>query len=259
MVVAHARASLTTAPEGACGYAEADLRDPGLILREAARTLDLTQPAALLLAAVLHFIPDADDPAGIVAAMAERLAPGSFVAISHLTADAVPGQVLPGVAAYNSLVPGGIIPRTHAQVTSLLVGLSLVAPGVVPAAEWRPAPGPPSPSADIYAGLALTGRRRRFPHLRVCQPRRLGRRAPGHCRRVYPRGGVGQPGRRDQPDHLAACARDLAAPQPQVADVMATGIFPVSTDPIALQRVAVLMLQYGQLGRPFAVTSLLGR
>jgi hypothetical protein len=159
-VVAHARALLVSAPEGACGYVEADLRDPGLILREASGALDLTRPAALLLVAVLHFIPGADDPAGIVAALAGGLAPGSFVAISHLTADAAPGQVLPGVAAYNSLVPGGIIPRSHAQVTGLFGGLSLVAPGVVPVAEWRPAAGCQSePFADVYAGVARTGRR----------------------------------------------------------------------------------------------------
>lgn len=75
-------------------YVLADLRDPGLILQEAARTLDLARPAALLLVAVLHFIADGDDLAGIVAALARGLAPGSFVAVSHLTADFAPGQVL---------------------------------------------------------------------------------------------------------------------------------------------------------------------
>ena len=93
LVLAHARALLTSMPEGACDYLDADLRDPELILRDAARTLDFTQPAAIMLVAVLHFIPDASDPQGIVATLAGALAPGSFVAVSHLTADFAPGQV----------------------------------------------------------------------------------------------------------------------------------------------------------------------
>src|SRR6266581_5901145 len=59
LVLAHARALLTSAPEGACDYLDADLRDPAAILREAARTLDFTRPAAVLLIAILHFLPDA--------------------------------------------------------------------------------------------------------------------------------------------------------------------------------------------------------
>lgn len=162
MVVAHARARLTSSPEGVCGYVLTDLRDTERVLGEATQTLDLTRPAALVLAAVMHFIPDADDPAGIVAALARGLAPGSFVAISHLTADFAPGQVLPGVAAYNSLVRGGIIARTRAQVTGLFGGMPLIAPGVVPVAEWRPAAGcQPAPAADVYAGLASIARRSR--------------------------------------------------------------------------------------------------
>ena len=159
LVLAYARALLTSTPEGACDYLDADLRDPAVILREAARTLDFTQPAAVLLIAILHFLPDADDPRGIVAALAGGLAPGSFVAISHLTSDFAPGPVTAGVAAYNSLVPAGITPRSHAQVTALFGELPLVPPGIVPVTEWRPdlqaRSGQP---ADLYAGLATTGR-----------------------------------------------------------------------------------------------------
>jgi hypothetical protein len=93
LVMAHARALLTSTDEGCCDYLHADLRDTEYILREAARTLDFTQPVAVLLLAVLHFVPDADDPPGIVAALAAGLAPCSFVAISHLTADLAPEAV----------------------------------------------------------------------------------------------------------------------------------------------------------------------
>jgi len=164
LVVAHARALLTSTSQGRCGYLDADARSPAVILRQAARLLDFAQPAAVLLVAVLHFVDDSDDPAGIVAALAGAMAPGSFVAISHLTADSAPEQVTAGVAAYNKLVPAGITSRTHAQVTALFGGLSLVPPGVVPVAEWRPVAGCQQPhSADMYAGLAMTARPGRMP------------------------------------------------------------------------------------------------
>ena len=108
VVLAHARALLTSRPGGTCDYLDADLHDPAGILAGAARTLDLGRPAAVLLLAVLHFLPDADDPAGILAALAAGLAPGSFVAVSHVTSDFAPAAVASGVAAYNEAVPGGI-------------------------------------------------------------------------------------------------------------------------------------------------------
>jgi SAM-dependent methyltransferase len=162
LVLAHARALLTSRPEGTCDYVDADLRNPDVLLREAARTLDFTRPVAVLLVAILHFLTDADDPQGVVAALAEALAPGgSFVAISHLTADLAPEAVASGVSAYNAVVPTEITPRSHAQVTGLFGGLPLVAPGVVPVSEWRPGfHARPGHSADIYAGLATTGRAR---------------------------------------------------------------------------------------------------
>jgi hypothetical protein len=159
MVLAHARALLTSTREGACEYLDGDVRDPETILKAAAQTLDFAQPTAVILAAVLHFLADADDPAGVVATLAGALAPGSFVAISHLTADFALQAVSSGVAAYNTLVPAAITARSHAEVTGLLGRLPLVAPGVVPASEWRPDHAPlQAVSADMYAGLAITRR-----------------------------------------------------------------------------------------------------
>lgn len=160
LVLSHARALLASTREGSCDYLDADLRDPDMIMREAARTLDLRRPVGLLLIAVLHFLPDADDPPAIVAALAGALAPGSLVAISHLTTDLAPDAVSLGVAVYNALVPAGITARSHAEVTALFGGLRLVPPGVVPVSEWRHDShdcfGQP---ANVYAGLAVTGRR----------------------------------------------------------------------------------------------------
>ena len=162
VVLAYARALLPSAPGGACDYVQADLRDPGAILAQASRTLDFTQPVGLLLLAVVHFLTDGDYPAGIVAALAGELAPGSYVALSHLTADFGPEQVTAAAQAYSALAPVPVIPRTHAQVTGLLGGLPLVPPGVVRVSEWRPAhTGEFTQPADLYAGLATIPRDRR--------------------------------------------------------------------------------------------------
>jgi hypothetical protein len=160
LVLAHARALLTSSPQGSRDYIEADLRNTPAVIAGARWTLDFTPPVAVLLFAVLHFVRDADDPAGIVAALAGPLAPGSYLAISHLTGDFAPGPVTAGVKAYNTLVPTALIPRSHTQVSALFGGLPLVPPGVVPLTEWRPPIAGPCPaSADMYAGLArLPGR-----------------------------------------------------------------------------------------------------
>lgn len=162
LVLTQARVLMPGDPPGACACLEADLRDPQAILKQAGKMLDLTRPVAVLLVALLHFIRDDDDPAGIVQALMGALVPGSFVAISHLTADFAPGPVTFAVAAYNRVVPAGITARSQAQVTALLGGLSLVPPGVVPVAEWRPStPWPQPEAADLYAGLAMAALPRR--------------------------------------------------------------------------------------------------
>jgi SAM-dependent methyltransferase len=154
LVLAHARALLTGTQQGVCDYIDADLRDTATIVTQAKSALDFTQPIAVLLLAVLHFIPDSDDPARIIATMARQLAPGSYVVISHLTADFAPGPVTAGVRAFNNLVSTALIPRTHTQVSALFAGLRLVPPGVVPLTEWRPSASPFAHAADLYAGVA---------------------------------------------------------------------------------------------------------
>jgi hypothetical protein len=165
LVLTHARALLTsTSAEGVCDYVEADLREPETILAQSARTLDFTKPTAILLLAVVHFIEDAAGPADIVAALVGALAPGSFVALSHLTADLAPEQVTAATMAYNDLCPVPVIARTHAQITALFGGLPLQPPGVVPVSEWRPQVcNPFGQPADLHAGLARIPRRRAYP------------------------------------------------------------------------------------------------
>jgi SAM-dependent methyltransferase len=163
VVMTHARALLVSSAEGACDHVEADLRDTGTVLAQAAWTLDFAQPTAVLMLAVLHLIPGSDDPAKIVKTLASALAPDSYLAISHLTGDFAPEQVAAATDAYNTLVSVPVTARTHTQVTGLFGGLPLVAPGVVPVTQWRPsAVGLPyRMTADLYAGLASVPRGQR--------------------------------------------------------------------------------------------------
>ena len=162
LVLTHARALLVGSPAGACAYVDADVRDTATILGETAQTLDLTQPVAVLLLAILHFLPDSDDPAKVVAALTDALPPGSFVAISHLTADLAPEQVRAAAQAYNTRATVPVTPRTHAQVTALFGGLPLVPPGVVRVTEWRPGlHGSAARPVDLYGGLARASGARR--------------------------------------------------------------------------------------------------
>ena len=159
LVLAHARALLTSSADGSCDCVDADLREAGMILREAGRTLDFSQPVALLLLAVLHLVPNSDDPAGVVGALAAGLAPGSYIVISHMTADFAPGPVAAAAAAYNEHAPVRVTVRTRGQVTALFGGIPLISPGVVPVTGWRPELGDPlTPVADLYGGIGRTDR-----------------------------------------------------------------------------------------------------
>lgn len=135
-VAAHAQALLTSTPEGKTAYLQADLRDPEAILAAAARTLDLTRPVGVLLIAVLHFIPDSDDPGQVVARLMAGLPSGSYLAIGHAASDLDPAAAAEMTRRNNQTSPVPITPRTRAQVTRFFDGLDLMPPGVVPISEW---------------------------------------------------------------------------------------------------------------------------
>ena len=107
IVLAHAQALMTSDPVGATAFIQADLREPRRILADPRlrRTMDLGQPVALMLVAVVHFFPDAKNPQGIVAALLDALPPGSYLTVSHLTADFLdPEQAAAGQAADSAAV-----------------------------------------------------------------------------------------------------------------------------------------------------------
>jgi S-adenosyl methyltransferase len=138
MVLAHARALLTSSPEGRCAYIDADVRDPEKILNMAAEVLDLTEPVAVLLTAVLPFVPDDDDPHGIVRRLMAPVPAGSYLVISHLAAD-IQAAAMAGMASrLNELMVQRVKPRSKAEVTAFFDELDLVEPGVIRCPEWRP-------------------------------------------------------------------------------------------------------------------------
>jgi S-adenosyl methyltransferase len=159
IVLAHARALLAGTPEGRTEYIDADLRQPDKILASPAvrETLDLTQPVALMLVAILHFLTDDDDPGGVVATLLDALPPGSYLVASHVTPEHDPDGVGGLVRAYRQ---GGIPAqvRTAADFTALAFsGLKLIDPGVVLVSHWRPPDGPrPTPEeVNWYGGVGL--------------------------------------------------------------------------------------------------------
>lgn len=117
----------------------ADLRSPYAVLGhpDTRRLLDFNQPVAVLLFAVLHFVPDEDDPSGIITSLRNELCPGSHLAISHATADNYPDDLAKAVEKYQKTATPATL-RTHHQVTALFDGFTLLPPGVVFTPEWRP-------------------------------------------------------------------------------------------------------------------------
>ena len=137
IVLRHAQALLTSTPEGACDYVQADLRDPETILAEGARTLDFGRPVALMLLAVLQFALDEDDPYGLVARLLAALPAGSYLVISHPTDDFNPNKG-ESMRVYNERSAEQAVVRDRAETARFFDGLDLLDPGVVPVAGWRP-------------------------------------------------------------------------------------------------------------------------
>ena len=136
---------------------QADLRRPREILRspQLRDLLDLSRPVALLLVAVLHFFPDSDEPAALVAELREALAPGSYVVISHGTTDGQAPGVAEAMGHYNQTT-APFQPRSHAEVMAFFDGLEIIDPGLVPVPQWRPDPqqaGDPPGRIAAYGGV----------------------------------------------------------------------------------------------------------
>ncbi len=156
VAVAHSRLLLDGNERAAMVHA--DMCEPESVLQaaETQRLLDFAEPVGLLMVAVFHLVPDEQHPREIVAAYRDRLAAGSYLALSHFTADSRPEEMA-AVVELSRRMDDQLHPRTRAEVTDLFTGFDLIEPGVVSTALWRPESleelGPDAEHSEIYAGV----------------------------------------------------------------------------------------------------------
>jgi hypothetical protein len=153
IVLVHARALLTSSPEGETGYLDADIKDPDAILAGAAGLLDFSKPVGVMLVAVLHMLRDDEAPRAIVDRFMAAVPPGSFLAMSHLASDVQQDTMAEMGRRLNESMTQQLTMRSRAQVTRFFDGLTLVDPGVVLTHEWRPDADAQVPGV-LWAGVA---------------------------------------------------------------------------------------------------------
>jgi S-adenosyl methyltransferase len=141
VVLAHARALLTSHQAGATEYIDADLRDTGMILDQAARLLDFSKPVAVTLLMILHVIPDSDDPHALVARVLEAMPSGSYLALSHLGSELLDEEAKQGFEdVVSRSAQQQYIGRNREQMERFFEGMDLVEPGLTRVEEWHPDP-----------------------------------------------------------------------------------------------------------------------
>ena len=151
IVLSHAQALLTSTPEGACAYVDADIRDTGKILKDAANLLDFSRPVAVCLIMILQFVPDEDDPFSIVRALVDALPSGSYLTVAHPASD-VDQHVGPALRQLSTRMGGTrAVPRSHQEVSRFFDGLEMVEPGLVQLHRWRPGTGLDDTGRDLAA------------------------------------------------------------------------------------------------------------
>jgi hypothetical protein len=159
VVIRHASALMKSEPTGVVSVIEGDLLDPDALIETAKNHLDFSQPVAVLLIAILHFIEDASAPWEIVATLMGAMPAGSYLAISHATGDKFTDDDRAGIQAglqqvYSATQSRGVVPRPFDEVQRFLGGLELVPPGLVDIAAWRPQPGGGPQKTDFYGLVA---------------------------------------------------------------------------------------------------------
>ncbi|WP_019057557.1 SAM-dependent methyltransferase [Streptomyces prunicolor] len=138
LVLVHAQALLTSTPEGACAYLDADVRDPEGILEVAAQTLDFSKPIALTMLGILGQIPDSDEPEAVVGRFLDALPPGSYLALSDGTdTNAALNQA---ISVYNANSASSYHLRGPERIAAYFKSLEVIEPGIVPTSQWHPEP-----------------------------------------------------------------------------------------------------------------------
>jgi len=152
IVLAHAGALLTSAPEGRTDYLDADLRDVDGILQRAADTLDFSRPVALVLLGVVIFIENDEESYALVRRFLDALPPGSHLVLSHTVTTPDTAGMDAAVEFWNANGTPRLTQRTPAQIERYFDGLELLPPGVVSCSQW-PAPDPEAPEVAMYGGV----------------------------------------------------------------------------------------------------------
>ncbi|MGI5211406.1 SAM-dependent methyltransferase [Plantactinospora sp. CA-290183] len=164
IVLVHARALLSSTPQGRTAYLDADLHRPREIVNhpDLLATLDLDQPVALLLVAIMHFVVDDADPYGVVDQLMAPLPSGSFLVMTHFTGDFLPPELARKIEAAWRENPanGQGRSRNAEEVGRFFDKLELVPPGIVPLAQWRAESEPqPRPAPVDVSGYGAVGRK----------------------------------------------------------------------------------------------------
>ena len=156
MVLAHARALLTSTREGATAYIHADLRDADTIMAEAAMTLDFAKPIALILSGIVGHITDTGEARSVVRSLMDALPSGSYLSLNDGTAVIGGEQIEQATEDYNQTGAIPYVQRTPEEIASFFDGLELVEPGVVSCPRWRPeaSDGDLPAEVDAYGGVA---------------------------------------------------------------------------------------------------------
>ncbi len=156
LVLTHARALLTSTPEGATDYVDADLRDPDKILEAAAATLDFTRPVALMLMGILGHVADYDEARSIVRQLLDPLPSGSYLALNDGT-NVISKAFEQAQEGYNQSGAVPYVLRSPKQIAGFFEGLEMVEPGLVSCPRWRPDPADPgghlAAEVDAFGGV----------------------------------------------------------------------------------------------------------
>jgi S-adenosyl methyltransferase len=138
LVLVHARALLTSTPEGVTNYIDADVHEPETILREASRTLDFSQPIAIMMLGIVNFIMDTSEAQAIINRLVDGVPSGSFLVISHPTTEVDAEPMIEAVRYWNEQGSAPMTLRTRDEMLRFFDRVDLLDPGVVSCPRWRP-------------------------------------------------------------------------------------------------------------------------
>lgn len=162
VVLAHAHELQASSPAGVTSVVHSDLRDRPGLMHQVASTLDLAQPLAVIMQGVLHYVGGDDDPHEFVTELVDLISPGSYLVVTHAASDLGDAQIVEAAKRQEELTRAMrwlMIPRSRDEISRLLDGLELVAPGLVAIDQWRPSPArppesPPPDSLPWYGAVA---------------------------------------------------------------------------------------------------------